>query len=168
LNISSAINVFFRQAIREQSIPFTLKPYDDYYTGENLARLKRSMEQSEGGKVISFTMSELEAMETGEIPQRAIEFLEKLSFLAGNQALNKTLVIETNLTTEEKAVIKAGRKERKEHPENFTPWATVRAEKNSRKTEPASPEEAAMINKRVEEYEKNPSSFVPRRKRVTR
>ena len=41
-------------------------------------------------------------------------------------------VIETNLTAEEKAVIKAGRKERKEHPENFTPWATVKAEKNSR------------------------------------
>jgi len=30
--------------------------------------------------------------------------------------------------------------------------------------EPASPEEAAMIDERVKEYEKNPSSFVPRRK----
>jgi len=30
--------------------------------------------------------------------------------------------------------------------------------------EPASPKEAAMIDKRVKEYEKNPSSFVPRRK----
>ena len=28
-------------------------------------------------------------------------------------------------------------------------------------TEPASPKERAMINKRVKEYEKNPSSFVP-------
>ena len=28
LNISSAINVFFRQSIREQAIPFELKPYD--------------------------------------------------------------------------------------------------------------------------------------------
>ena len=77
LNMSSAINIFFRQAIREQSIPFELKPYDDYYTGENLRRLKRSMEQSERGETISFTMGELEAMETGEIPQRAIDFLEK-------------------------------------------------------------------------------------------
>ena len=77
LNISSAINVFFRQAIREQSIPFELKPYDEYYIGENLARLKRSMEQSQRGEVITFTMAELEAMETGEIPQRAIDFLEK-------------------------------------------------------------------------------------------
>ena len=77
LNLSSAINIFFRQAIREQSIPFELKPYDDYYTGENLRRLKRSIDQSERGEVISFTMEELEAMETGEIPQRAIDFLEK-------------------------------------------------------------------------------------------
>ena len=38
------------------------------------------------------------------------------------------ILFETNLTAEEKAVIKAGRKERKEHPENFTPWATVKAE----------------------------------------
>jgi len=77
LNMSSAINVFFRQAIREQAIPFELKPYDDYYTGENLKKLKRSISQSERGETISFTMSELEAMETGEIPKRAIDFLNK-------------------------------------------------------------------------------------------
>jgi len=35
-------------------------------------------------------------------------------------------------------------------------------------TEPTSPEEAAMIDERVKEYEKDPSSFVPRKKRVTR
>ena len=73
LNISSAVNVFFRQAIREQSIPFELKPYDNNYT----AKLKRSMEQSEKGEVITFTMAELKAMETGKIPKRAIDFLEK-------------------------------------------------------------------------------------------
>ena len=77
LNLSSAINVFFRQAIRAQSIPFELKPYDDYYTGENLARLKRSMAQSERGEIIMFTMDELLAMETGAIPQRAVDFLAK-------------------------------------------------------------------------------------------
>ena len=77
LNMSAAINVFFRQAIREQEIPFRIKPYDDYYTGENLKRLKRSMAQAERGEVITFTMAELEAMETGEIPQRAIDFLKQ-------------------------------------------------------------------------------------------
>jgi DNA-damage-inducible protein J len=77
LNMSSAINVFFRQAIREQSMPFELKPYDDYYTGENLTRLKQSVEQSKRGEVITFTMAELEAMETGEIPKRALDFINK-------------------------------------------------------------------------------------------
>ena len=68
------------------------------------------------------------------IPESNLEIVRPmLSFLAGNQALSKTLVIETNLTAEEKVVINAGRKERKEHPENFTPWATVKADKNSRK-----------------------------------
>jgi DNA-damage-inducible protein J len=77
LNMSSAINVFFRQAVREQAIPFELKPYDDYYTGDNLKRLKRSIAQSERGETIAFSMSELEAMEDGKIPQRAIDFLNK-------------------------------------------------------------------------------------------
>jgi hypothetical protein len=31
--------------------------------------------------------------------------------------------------------------------------------------EPASPEEASMIDERVREYERDPSSFVPRRKK---
>jgi len=77
LNMSSAINVFFRQAVGSQSIPFELKVYDDYYTGKNLEKLKRSTSQSERGLTINFTMSELEGMEKGEVPQRALDFLEK-------------------------------------------------------------------------------------------
>jgi len=46
------------------------------------------------------------------------------SFLAGSE--NETLIIETDLNADEKAVIKAGRKECKEHPENFTSWAVVK------------------------------------------
>ena len=61
------------------------------------------------------------------IPESSLEIVRPmLSFLAGNQAANEPLVIETNLTAEEKAVIKAGREERKKHPENFTPWAEIR------------------------------------------
>jgi len=77
LNMSSAINVFFRQAVGAQAIPFELKAYDEYYTGENLLRLKRSTEQSERGLTISFSITELEAMGAGEIPQRALDFLEQ-------------------------------------------------------------------------------------------
>ncbi|MDR2869175.1 MAG: type II toxin-antitoxin system RelB/DinJ family antitoxin [Deferribacteraceae bacterium] len=63
LTMSSAINVFFRQAIREQSIPFELKPYDDYYTGDRLARILHSVDQVERGEVVTKTLAELEAME---------------------------------------------------------------------------------------------------------
>ena len=64
------------------------------------------------------------------IPERNLEIVRPmLSFLAGNQDINEPLVIETNLTADEKAIIKAGRKERKEHPENFTPWTTIKTEK---------------------------------------
>jgi hypothetical protein len=49
-----------------------------------------------------------------------------LSFLAKNPATDEPLVIETDLTDEEVSMIDEGRRERKEHPENFTPWAKVR------------------------------------------
>ena len=62
LNMSAAINIFFRQAIREQSIPFELKPYDDYYTGSRLDRVLHSIGQAERGEIVSKSIAELEAM----------------------------------------------------------------------------------------------------------
>ena len=62
LNMSAAVNVFFRQAIREQSIPFALKPYDDYYTGARLDRVLHSIGQAERGETVTKTLAELEAM----------------------------------------------------------------------------------------------------------
>ncbi len=62
LNLSIAINVFFRQAIREQAIPFALKPYDDYYTGERLKRVLHSAGQAEHGEIVTKSLAELEAM----------------------------------------------------------------------------------------------------------
>ena len=35
LNTTAAINIFFRQAVREQAIPFELKPYDDDKEGHS-------------------------------------------------------------------------------------------------------------------------------------
>jgi hypothetical protein len=65
------------------------------------------------------------------IPESNLEIVRPmLSFLAGKQT-KEPLVIETNLTADEKAVVKAGRKERKEHPENFTPWSTIKAGTNT-------------------------------------
>jgi len=61
------------------------------------------------------------------IPENNLEIVRPmLSFLAGNQTMNEPLIIDTNLTANEKVVIKEGRKERKEHPENFTPWSEIR------------------------------------------
>jgi len=83
LTMSSAINVFFRQAIREQAIPFAVKDktadekYDEYFNPHNMKVLEESFAQAEHGEMIWFTMDELLAMEDGEIPQRGIDFLNK-------------------------------------------------------------------------------------------
>ena len=64
-----------------------------------------------------------------KIPEQNLEILRPiLSYFAKNQEINDSLVIETDLTKEEKVIIQAGRKERMEHPENFTPWAAIKAE----------------------------------------
>jgi len=59
-----------------------------------------------------------------EIPENNLDMAQRFLCL-----LSGRLIIETNLTASEKAVIKAGRKERKEHPENFTSWSSIKAAK---------------------------------------
>ena len=64
--ISSATNVFFRQAIREQAIPFNIKAnnkYDEYFNAHNKKILEESIAQIKAGKTVKKTMAELEAME---------------------------------------------------------------------------------------------------------
>ena len=63
LNMSSAINVFFRQAITEQAIPFIIKAPDNYFNESNLKHLEESISQAKNGNVIIKSMAELEAME---------------------------------------------------------------------------------------------------------
>ena len=63
MNMSTAINIFFRQAVRAQEIPFELKPYDDYYTETRMKRILHSVAQAEKGEIVTKTFSELEAME---------------------------------------------------------------------------------------------------------
>jgi len=89
LSISGAINVFFRQAIREQAIPFPIRAatreekYDEYFTPQVVQSILRSVEQAERGEIINFTMDELIAMETGDVPQRALDFLAKYKKVEG-------------------------------------------------------------------------------------
>ena len=40
---------------------FELKPYDDYYAGERLNRIRHSIAQAERGEIVTKTLDELEA-----------------------------------------------------------------------------------------------------------
>jgi DNA-damage-inducible protein J len=68
LSISGAINVFFRQAIREQAIPFQIKAttgeekYNAYFNPHNMKILMESIEQAKSGQIITKSLAELEAM----------------------------------------------------------------------------------------------------------
>ena len=69
MSVSGAINVFFRQAIRDQAIPFTIRAktqeekYNEYFNPYNMKILEESIAELKAGKGIVKTMAELEAME---------------------------------------------------------------------------------------------------------
>ncbi len=65
LNLSSAVNVFFRQAVTEQAIPFQIRAvnkYDEYFNPYNMKILEDSIAELKSGKGIVKTMGELEEM----------------------------------------------------------------------------------------------------------
>ncbi len=49
MNLSTAFNVFVRQALRQGKIPFEI--YDPFYSEANQARLARSIANAEAGRV---------------------------------------------------------------------------------------------------------------------
>ena len=69
LSISGAINIFFRQAIREQAIPFPIRAktseekYNEYFNPYNIQILMESIDQAKNNKIVTKTLAELEAME---------------------------------------------------------------------------------------------------------
>ena len=69
MSISGAINVFFRQAIREQAIPFPIRAktagekYNEYFNPYNMKILLESIEQAKNGQVVTKTLAELESMD---------------------------------------------------------------------------------------------------------
>jgi len=62
LNMTTAINTFVRQCLRERSIPFQIKPYDDY-----MVKIMSSLRQADEGQLTAFTIGELEAFEDMDI-----------------------------------------------------------------------------------------------------
>jgi DNA-damage-inducible protein J len=77
LNMSSAINIFFRQTVGAQAIPFELKAYDDYQS-----KVEKAMRQADEGKLIAFTIEELDSLEDMGT-DKAIEFLQARRKAAG-------------------------------------------------------------------------------------
>ena len=65
LNISTAVNMFIKQAVRNKGIPFEITAKDDPFWSEaNQAHLRKIIAEHESGKgeYVYKTMEELEAM----------------------------------------------------------------------------------------------------------
>ncbi|ETT58543.1 RelB/DinJ family addiction module antitoxin [Paenibacillus sp. FSL R7-277] len=63
LNMTTAINIFVRQSLRQGGIPFKITTQTDpFYNPSNLKWLKQSIQQMEQGKTVTQTMNELENM----------------------------------------------------------------------------------------------------------
>jgi DNA-damage-inducible protein J len=63
MNISTAINVFIREALRQRGIPFKVSmEQDPFYHPENTKWLEESMEQGRQGRYVVKTIAELEHM----------------------------------------------------------------------------------------------------------
>ena len=62
MNLSTAFNIFARQALRQGKIPFEI--YDPFYSEKNQAELSRRIDDIEAGRatLVVKTMEELEAM----------------------------------------------------------------------------------------------------------
>ncbi len=51
MNVSVAINMFVKNVIREQKLPFEVKA-DPFYSEENMDRLKKAIQDVQSGKAV--------------------------------------------------------------------------------------------------------------------
>jgi len=58
LNISSAVNIFFKEAVRTQSLPLELK-LDPFYSKKNMAVLEASIADADAGKLTEHDLIEV-------------------------------------------------------------------------------------------------------------
>jgi len=64
MNMTTAFNVFIRQAVRQGGIPFDITTnIDPFYSASNLNVLRKSIQEAESGKFVTKTMEELQEME---------------------------------------------------------------------------------------------------------
>ena len=71
LNMTSAVNIFIRQSLREKGIPFeiTLRPEkneEDFYNPVNLKRLALSIDQVKNNQVVTKSFEDLARMAADE------------------------------------------------------------------------------------------------------
>lgn len=59
MNITTALNVFLRQAVRQGSIPFEIKT-DPFYSESNMAHLLRGIEALNNGKGVEHELIEVD------------------------------------------------------------------------------------------------------------
>lgn len=52
MNLSTAVNIFLRQSIREQAIPFRIGNADPFYSPANIAYLERVTHDIDSGKSV--------------------------------------------------------------------------------------------------------------------
>ena len=59
MTLSTAVNIFLRQALREQGIPFRIG--DPFYSASNQRALIKATDELHSGKVVVKTLDELDA-----------------------------------------------------------------------------------------------------------
>ncbi len=63
MNITTFFMIYAKKALRERSIPFEITaPIDPFYSNSNKAQIKKAEQQVNDGKIITKSLSELEAM----------------------------------------------------------------------------------------------------------
>lgn len=64
LNMSTAFNIFIRQAVRQGGIPFEITTQvDPFFNESNMKAIKKSIKEAEEGNFVSKTIEDLKAME---------------------------------------------------------------------------------------------------------
>ena len=64
MSMTTAINIFMRQSLRQGKIPFEISiASDPFYSQSNMVVLRRSIQEANDGKFITKTLDELRLME---------------------------------------------------------------------------------------------------------
>lgn len=63
MNMSTAVNIFIRQSLRQGGIPFEITMQNDpFYNPANIKRLQESIQQMNQGKTVSKKIGDLEQL----------------------------------------------------------------------------------------------------------